>query len=1065
MLNLAALTRWAGSVRSRSLLATTVLFAVLAGTNGWAQPAPTPTLPELRARAEKDDLEAQNTLGNAYANALLGLRQDHVEALKWYRLAADKGFAPAQFNLALAYELGRGVPADEREAFKYYRLSAEQGFATALFNVGNMYAAGRGVGQDLFESVIWYRQAADKGLVEAQFNLGLAYEAGRGVRQDENQAARWYRQAAERGYPLALYNLGLLFEDGRGVAKDEAAAAGLYRAAAELGIASAQNNYGLMLLEGRGGLAKDPAEAYVWLSLAVDHGVAPTARDTVANTLTAAQLTAATRLLDDRRAGKVPTTSPLIGPVKANPAGPTRTGEATASLARQIAPPPSTSAPSAADVARYQAEIAALTSRLEQTSGALNRLQQAHTRLRQENQAAAKNRQDEPATIKSRFPVQESDPEVIIAGLKRDNASLNDEVKRASRELLWLKQQKLESERAAPESGASNGSALRTAQGEITRLNTELEQMRSAAPVPPAATTSDEVVQLNNRVRELTAQLRLAQTRNLPKGEGSPALVQLQQQVQLLQGEKADLEKWTQVLERSLREKTAQPEVTGSTASDLPQKLAQAQQQLTTSTAALEAQLQRGQKLGAENRELADRARRAEESLAAQIATRPDPDGIARLQRQVVELQQTILKQSLEKEALANVLAEEQANDRQTKPRIAALERELRDAQATAKRVHNQSTVPAPELIEANLTIEKLTASVAELTGLNDRLEQDLVTARQATASALAARPSTNRIESSPQSARVKELENQLEEERGSSAREVATLAAQLQRARESSRSLTSTNRELTAERDALESRLASTRPQTTSAPVAPAENAALREQLAQAQRELAARQKSMDDLTQELATSRQTAALAAAPSSPGAETAQLNLRLEQEREDMRRLVDSYRADIARLTQSLRTAEQQRTQVERSGQQNFDATTTQLRRELENTRATQSRQAEAFATQDRERAAIITQLRTENSALTARLSQTQGTLDQIAGSLRLAIPAANISSSGAAPIRPTPALPAASRFHSVEQGDSLSRISLRYYGTANRWQEIFQANSDVLQGSSTLRVGQQLRIP
>ena len=51
------------------------------------------------------------------------------------------------------------------------------------------------------------------------------------------------------------------------------------------------------------------------------------------------------------------------------------------------------------------------------------------------------------------------------------------------------------------------------------------------------------------------------------------------------------------------------------------------------------------------------------------------------------------------------------------------------------------------------------------------------------------------------------------------------------------------------------------------------------------------------------------------------------------------------------------------------------------------------------------------------------------------------------------------------RFHTVTEGDSLSRISMRYYGTPNRWQEIYNANRDVLQGSSVLRVGMQLRIP
>ena len=78
-------------------------------------------------------------------------------------------------------------------------------------------------------------------------------------------------------------------------------------------------------------------------------------------------------------------------------------------------------------------------------------------------------------------------------------------------------------------------------------------------------------------------------------------------------------------------------------------------------------------------------------------------------------------------------------------------------------------------------------------------------------------------------------------------------------------------------------------------------------------------------------------------------------------------------------------------------------------------------------------------------------------------------PAATIAAGGTGPVRPVAvaATPQAGevRFHTVAEGDSLSRISLRYYGTPNRWQEIFQANRDVLQGSSALRVGMQLRIP
>ena len=38
----------------------------------------------------------------------LGVKQDDVEAVKWYRKAAEKGDADAQVLLGLAYLLGKG---------------------------------------------------------------------------------------------------------------------------------------------------------------------------------------------------------------------------------------------------------------------------------------------------------------------------------------------------------------------------------------------------------------------------------------------------------------------------------------------------------------------------------------------------------------------------------------------------------------------------------------------------------------------------------------------------------------------------------------------------------------------------------------------------------------------------------------------------------------------------------------------------------------------------------------------------------------------------------------------
>ena len=39
-----------------------------------------------------------------------GVPQDFAEAMKWYRRAADQGYANAQSNLAIMYNNGHGVP-------------------------------------------------------------------------------------------------------------------------------------------------------------------------------------------------------------------------------------------------------------------------------------------------------------------------------------------------------------------------------------------------------------------------------------------------------------------------------------------------------------------------------------------------------------------------------------------------------------------------------------------------------------------------------------------------------------------------------------------------------------------------------------------------------------------------------------------------------------------------------------------------------------------------------------------------------------------------------------------
>ena len=169
------------------------------------------------------NLHRDNALldGDEICDTGKGVPQNYVEAVKWYRLAADQGDAAAQTSLGAKYQKGRGVPQSDAEALRWFRKAADQGDGGAQFNLGLMYLDGYGVPHSDAEAAGWFRKAADQGYADAQYNLGVMYHDGHGVPQrSDAEAVRWWRKAAEQGYALAQYNLGSMYHDGHGVPQD-----------------------------------------------------------------------------------------------------------------------------------------------------------------------------------------------------------------------------------------------------------------------------------------------------------------------------------------------------------------------------------------------------------------------------------------------------------------------------------------------------------------------------------------------------------------------------------------------------------------------------------------------------------------------------------------------------------------------------------------------------------------------------------------------------------------------------------------------------------------------------
>jgi PPM family protein phosphatase len=137
-----------------------------------------------------------------------GVDFDEIDASRAVS-ACQKALQLLPADAKYQYLLGRAYHAqkDYQKAIKYYRQAAELGYARAQNNLGWMYAMGAGLPLDFQQAVAWSQKAAEQGHADAQYNLGLCYEYGGGVPIDIRQARYWYQKAAEQGHERAINHL------------------------------------------------------------------------------------------------------------------------------------------------------------------------------------------------------------------------------------------------------------------------------------------------------------------------------------------------------------------------------------------------------------------------------------------------------------------------------------------------------------------------------------------------------------------------------------------------------------------------------------------------------------------------------------------------------------------------------------------------------------------------------------------------------------------------------------------------------------------------------------------
>ena len=210
---------------------------------------------------------------NEWFNSGLNERNsgNNVQAVNWFRKAADAGHAGGMTQLGIMYDQGKGVEKDDSEAFKLFSKAAEAGNVNSMLLLGIFLVNGRGVVENDIEAVKWFRKAADAGNSGGMTQLGIMYEQGKGVEKNDNEAFKLFSKAAATGNVNSMLQLGILLANGRGVVENDIEAVRWFRKAADTGNPGGMTQLGIMYELGKG-VEKNENEAVNWFRKAASLG-------------------------------------------------------------------------------------------------------------------------------------------------------------------------------------------------------------------------------------------------------------------------------------------------------------------------------------------------------------------------------------------------------------------------------------------------------------------------------------------------------------------------------------------------------------------------------------------------------------------------------------------------------------------------------------------------------------------------------------------------------------------------------------------------------------------------
>ena len=179
-------------------LSTIVGFLMASSAASWAQESAENRLNqviELAGQAKEVQILLQ--AWNLYKSG------DYGDALAMWMPLAEMGNPSAQVFIGLMYNQGHAVKQNPIEAEKWYTLASNQGYVPAIWRLAMLYYHGSGLTQDYEKAADLYQLAAKQGDVYSQKVIGVMYSKGFGVPKDNILAYSWFHIANSNGFDLA----------------------------------------------------------------------------------------------------------------------------------------------------------------------------------------------------------------------------------------------------------------------------------------------------------------------------------------------------------------------------------------------------------------------------------------------------------------------------------------------------------------------------------------------------------------------------------------------------------------------------------------------------------------------------------------------------------------------------------------------------------------------------------------------------------------------------------------------------------------------------------------------